>query len=80
MLLPFLVPGSVIVMDNARFHCKSKLLPAAQEAGCHILFLPPYSPDLNHIEFFWAWLKTRLRKLLPSFASLDDAIIDCFNA
>jgi len=80
MLLPLLAPGSVIVMDNARFHCKSKLLPAAHEAGCDILFLPPYSPDLNSIEFFWAWLKSRLRKILPSFSSFDDALSDCFNA
>lgn len=80
MLLPLLAPGSVIVMDNARFHCKSKLLLAAHEAGCDILFLPPYSPDLNNIELFWAWLKSRLRKILPLFLSLDDAITDCFNA
>ena len=80
MLLPLLAPGSVIVMDNARFHCKSKLLPVAQKAGCQLLFLPPYSPDLNRIEFFWAWLKARLRKVLLSFSSLDDAITDCFNA
>ena len=80
MLLPLLTPGSVIVMDNARFHCKSKLFPVAQQANCHLLFLPPYSPDLNRIEFFWAWLKARLRKVLLSFSSLDDALSDCFNA
>jgi len=79
MLLPCLAPGCVIIMDNARFHCKSKLIPAAHHAGCRILFLPPYSPDLNIIEFFWGWLKSRLRKILPSFHSLDAAITDCFN-
>jgi transposase len=80
MLLPLLLPGSVIVMDNARFHCKSMLFPVAQKAGCRLLFLPPYSPDFNRIEFFWAWLKSRLRKVLPLFPSLDEAITDCFNA
>jgi transposase len=79
MLLPCLAPGSLIVMDNARFHCKRLLLPAALAVGCHILFLPPYSPDLNKIEHFWAWIKARLRKTLPFHASLDAAIADCFN-
>ena len=54
MLLPCILPGSMIVMDNARFHCKSTLSEVAEQAGCHILFLPPYSPDLNLIENFWA--------------------------
>ena len=79
MLLPCLPPGCVIVMDNARFHCKSMLHTAAQDAGCSVLFLPPYSPDLNRIEHFWAWLKDRLRKILPFYDSLDDAIVDCFR-
>jgi transposase len=79
MLLPSLAPGSVIVLDNARFHQKKILHGLAQKAGCSVLFLPPYSPDLNPIEKFWAWLKARLRKILPRFLSLDDAIHDCFK-
>jgi len=79
ILLPLLAPGSDIVMDNARFHRKCELLPVALKAKYRILFLPPYSPDLNRIENFWAWLKSRLRKVLPAFDSFDDAIIDCFN-
>ena len=79
MLLPSIKPGSIIVMDNARFHPKKVLCEIAQKAGCYVLFLPPYSPDLNPIEKFWAWMKTRLRKILNSFNSLDDAIIDCFK-
>lgn len=79
ILLPCLEAGSVIVMDNARFHRKSVLTELASQVECHVLFLPPYSPDLNPIENFWAWLKARLRNILPSFDSLDDAITDCFN-
>jgi len=79
MLLPCLQPGSVIVMDNARFHRKNILFEAANRAGCHVLFLPPYSPDLNPIEKFWAWLKAKLRKILHLFDSLDDAFSACFN-
>jgi len=79
MLLPSLEAGSVIVMDNARFHRKNTLHDLAGEAGCRILFLPPYSPDLNPIEHFWACLKAHLRYILPRFHSLDDAIVDCFK-
>ena len=80
MLLPVIKPKSVIVMDNARFHQKNLLCEMAQQAGCRVLFLPPYSPDLNPIEKFWAWLKAKLRKILPLFQSLDLAIEDCFKA
>ena len=79
MLLPSLKIGSVIIMDNARFHQKNVLCELAEKAHCYVLFLPPYSPDLNPIEHFWAWLKARLRKILPYFASLDDAVMDCFK-
>ncbi|MBP5973066.1 transposase, partial [Brasilonema sp. CT11] len=37
-------------------------------------YLPPYSPDLNRIEKCWAWLKSRIRKCLSSFACLRQAI------
>jgi transposase len=79
ILLPALVCGSVIVLDNARFHQKKTLAELAGQYKCHVLFLPPYSPDLNPIENFWAWLKSRLRKVLPCFDSFDDALTDCFN-
>jgi transposase len=78
-LLPRLPAGHVLVMDNARFHRKAVVQAIAQRHGCHVLFLPPYSPDLNPIENFWAWLKTRLKKILPNHQSLDEAIMDCFK-
>ena len=78
MLLPALPSGTAIIMDNASFHRKSRLTLFAESAGHRIIFLPPYSPELNPIENFWSWLKSRLRKVLPYFEGFDDALMDCF--
>ncbi len=78
-LLPTLEKGCVVVMDNASFHCKTRLFSAAQKAGIILIFLPPYSPELNPIELFWAWLKRQLRKILPFSTSFDDALFDTFQ-
>ena len=77
-LLPALPKSTTITMDNASFHRKSKLTSLAEKYGHKIIFLPPYAPELNDIEYFWSWLKNRLRKILPYFGSLDEAISDCF--
>lgn len=66
VLLPELIPGTVIILDNARFHQSQSTLKLVEKAGCHLLFLPPYSPDFNPIEHLWAALKSLLRPLLPS--------------
>jgi Transposase and inactivated derivatives len=47
-------PGSTIILDNAAFHRKSVLPELAKKKNCHVLFLPPYFPDLNPIEKKWA--------------------------
>jgi len=80
-LLPAAPRGSVIVMDNASFHRKVKLreLVQAKELGHRLLFLPPYSPELNHIEHFWSWLKRTLAKSLHMFHSFDDALCAAFQ-
>jgi transposase len=49
-LLPKLEPGQVVVMDNATFHKGGRIQELIQSAGCGLLYLPPYSPDLNKIE------------------------------
>ena len=77
-LLPALPKGTVIVMDNASFHRKEQLYCLAQKSECYLIFLPPYSPELNPIEHFWAWLKRTLRKILPKLDSLDEAIFAAF--
>jgi transposase len=78
-LLPALPESSVIVMDNATFHRKSRLCPLAEEAGHRMLFLPPYSPELNPIENFWSWLKRQLQKILPDYSTFSDALCSVFE-
>jgi transposase len=73
-LLPALPIGTTIVMDNATFHRKSKLLLLASEFGHNIIFLPPYSPELNPIEKYWSWLKRFLKKILLECDSFDEAL------
>ena len=69
---------SVAVLDNAMFHRKKRLFGLAAIANCDIIFLPPYSPDLNPIEKFWACLKRKLRNVLPTYLYFIDALVDCF--
>jgi transposase len=61
-LVPTLVPGDVVVMDNLAVHKRAGVRRAIEEAGCRLLFLPPYSPDFNPIEQAFAKLKALLRK------------------
>ena len=79
VLLTAIAVGSVIVMDNASFHRKAVLRQIALTAGCRVIFLPPYSPDLNPIEFYWAWLKQKLRKIISDFPDFDSALFACFQ-
>jgi transposase len=62
MLVPTLSPGDVVVMDNLGSHKGKAVRRAIRNAGAHLIFLPPYSPDLNPIEQVFAKLKTLLRK------------------
>ena len=65
ILAPTLSPGDVVVLDNLGSH-KGKAARAIVGAkGAHLIFLPPYSPDLNPIEQVFAKLKHLLRKAQP---------------
>jgi transposase len=61
-LAPALDPGDVVVLDNLAAHRVDGVRQALVRAGAAILYLPPYSPDLNPIEQLFAKLKALLRK------------------
>ncbi|PNW62787.1 UNVERIFIED_CONTAM: hypothetical protein BEN50_04335 [Euhalothece sp. KZN 001] len=65
-LLPQVSKGSVIVMDNAPFHKSRRIRELIENAGCELIFLPAYSPDLNPIEHWWHKVKTAIRKELSN--------------
>ena len=62
VLAPTLKTGDIVVMDNLGSHKSGKVRQLIRNAGARLLFLPPYSPDLNPIEQVFSKLKTLLRK------------------
>jgi transposase len=83
-LAPTLRPGEIVVMDNLGSHKSERVRAAIAARGARLLFLPPYSPDLNPIELMFSKLKALLRKLAARtvdslWAGLGDAL-DRFSA
>jgi transposase len=62
VLVPTLRVGDVVVMDNLSSHKVAGVREAIESVGAKVLYLPPYSPDLNPIENAFAKLKTLVRK------------------
>jgi len=62
VLVPELMPGDIVVMDNLGSHKGAVVRAAIEAAGARLLFLPPYSPDFNPIEMAFSKLKALLRK------------------
>jgi transposase len=73
MLCQELRANSTLIWDNAAFHKKQDLAAIAHEYGHHILFLPPYSPDLSRIEPDFANLK-KIRQYAPPETPLSDIV------
>jgi transposase len=61
-LAPTLAPGDIVIMDNLGSHKVSGVRQAIEARGASLLYLPPYSPDLNPIEQSFAKLKALIRK------------------
>jgi transposase len=80
LLVPALQPGDIVVMDNLSSHKVKGVRDAIEAAGAILRYLPPYSPDLNPIEQFFAKLKSLLRKAgARTLKTLDDAIADALT-
>ena len=78
-LIKELKPGQVVVMDNASFHRSQKTKELIESVGCKLIFLPPYSPDLNPIEKFWANMKRWIKQQITHFNTLYDSLVSFFN-
>jgi transposase len=65
ILAPTLAKGDVVILDNLGSHKGRAARRAVRQAGAHMLFLPPYSPDLNPIEQLFAKLKHLMRLAEP---------------
>ena len=63
-------------MDNAPFHTSKKIRDIIENAGCELLFLPKYSPDLNPIEHWWQKVKNTIKKELRKYDFNLDAAVD----
>jgi transposase len=63
VLLPELRPGDVVVMDNLSSHKRLAVRQLIESAGADLVYLPPYSPDLNPIELIFSKVKQLLRSL-----------------
>ena len=70
---------SVLILDNAPFHRKSAIYYIVDKYGFRVIFLPPYSPDLNPIEKLWANIKRRLRLHMHLFSTFKEALQHAFN-
>jgi transposase len=81
MLLPTIGAGKKIVLDNASFHRCKLVRKVVETAGCELIYLPKYSPDLNPIEHPWHSIKQRVRKPMTSTTQHLHDLIDsaiCF--
>lgn len=72
MLCPLLTEKHVVILDNAGLHKRSQIVGRISSCGARLLFLPPYSPELNPIEKDFANIK-RMRQYTAE-ASIDEFI------
>ena len=69
-LIKELKPGQVVIMDNATFYKSNRIRELIESVKYKIIFLPPYSPDLNPIEKFWANMKRWIEFNILNFHTL----------
>jgi len=80
IVVPYLRPGKVVLLDNVPFHHRTSIQALIEEQGATVKFLPPYSPEFNPIEECWSKLKAWLRKLAArTVAALQQAITEAIQ-
>ena len=81
VLVPTLAPGDIVILDNLAAHKSAAARDAIEATGARMLFLPPYSPDLNPIENAFSKLKALLRKAAArTLQQLWNAIAQAIDA
>ena len=65
----------VLMIDNASFHKSTKVIDFIEAAGYRVIYLPPYSPDLNPIEHHWNAIKNKIRKVAEEIKDFYEAAI-----
>ena len=80
MLAPALRPGDIVIMDNLAAHKVAGVRQAIEARQATLLYLPPYSPDLNPIENAFAKLKAHIRKAAArTVEALETAAADALQ-
>jgi transposase len=83
VLAPTLTPGDIVIMDNLAAHKVAGIREAIEARGASLLYLPPYSPDLNPIERLFAKLKALPRKAaarsIEALWTAIDRLLSCFS-
>jgi transposase len=80
VLIPCLKKGMKVIWDRASFHLSPKIKVLIEAAGCELIFLPAYSPDLNPIENYWSALKANIRKIRKGKMSIPRALGKLFRS
>lgn len=81
VLCPQLRPGQVVIMDNLSAHKVDGVCQLIEATGAKLIYLPPYSPDLNPIEQAWSKIKQILRSLKArTVEALETAVAEALRA
>jgi transposase len=83
-LLPTLVPGQIVILDNLAVHKSPQARKLIEDAGCAVRFLPSYSPDFNPIELGFATRKQTLRgaaeRTFPGLVAATGSALETISA